>query len=63
MITFHRSSTESNNDVPYKIIISIESQIPAKYKDDAEKEGDEKEEQGGGQLETLMMMVILMKET
>ena len=38
MITFHRSSTESNNDVPYKIIISIESQIPAKYKDVAEKE-------------------------
>ena len=45
---FHRLSPKSNNDVPGDVIISIESQIPARYKDDAEEEGDEKEEQGGG---------------
>ena len=38
LAAFHRSSPESNNDVPGDIIISIESQIPAKYKDVAEKE-------------------------
>ena len=60
---FHRLSPKSNNDVPGDVVISIESQIPARYKDDAEEEGDEKEVQGRGQLETLMMMMILMKET
>ena len=41
---FRRLSPKSNNDVPGDIIISIESKIPARYNDDAEEEGDEKEE-------------------